>query len=367
VKPLTERVNTMDRKILNVLVVGFGRMGKRHAAAYEGLEIFNLVGICAREYQRSDAEADYPRAAFYLDAHTAIREASADIVCIATHIDSHESLSRAAIDNGADVFLEKPVAPTLAESAALLSYAREKGRKILVGYVRKHDPLWKAFVDKGKELGSPVVVRFLIDQPSTGDGWRVHQSILKNSSLTFDCAVHYVDMMANICGAKPVGVTGRAVRLHGDASLNGNYGFLGVEFADGSVGSFDSAWGPMVGAKPSAVITATGPAGSVSIISVPGSKDDEKADRQQLVYEPAMADECNTRDIEVIYDEQPERGSENDAFILQQQCLYDCVTNDSPMDQHIADVLTSMLIVAAADESIASGKMVELQPADVKP
>ena len=350
----------MDKNILSVLVVGFGRMGKRHATAYQALENFNLVGICAREHQRSDAKADFPQATFYLDAQTAIHEAKTDVVCIATHIDSHESLARAAINSGAHVFLEKPVAQTLAESAALFSYANEKGKKIVVGYVRKHDPLWKAFVEKGKQLGSPAVVRFLLDQPSTGDDWQVHQSILKNSSLIFDCAVHYVDMMAKICGAKPVGVTGRAVRLHGDPSLNGNYGFLGVEFSDGSVGSFDSTWGPMVGAKPSSVITAAGPAGSVSIVDVLNSTDGEKACRKQLVYEPAMTDKSNARDAEVIYDESPAHTGENDAFVLQQRYLYDCITNNVPMDQHFTDVLTSMLIVAAGDESIASGKTVNL-------
>lgn len=364
---LAELVNTMDKDILSVLVVGFGRMGKRHATAYQVLENFDLVGICGREYQRSEAEADFSETTYYLDAQTAIRDAKADVVCIATHIDSHDALARAAIDSGADVFLEKPVAQTLAESAALFSYAKEKAKKIVVGYVRKHDPLWKAFVEKGKQLGSPVVVRFLLDQPSTGDEWQIHQSILRNSSLTFDCAIHYADMMSGICGAKPVAVTGRAVRLHGNPSLNGNYGFLGVEFSDGSVGSFDSAWGPMVGARPSAVITATGPAGSVSIVSVQHALDGEETHRSQLVFEPAMTDKCDARDVEIIYEESSEYASENDAFVLQQRYLYNCIINDASMVQHYTDVLTSMLIVAAGDESSACGKTIELGPADVKP
>lgn len=350
----------MEKDILSVLVVGFGRMGNRHATAYQALENFDLVGICGREHQRSHAASEFSQAAFYLDAQTAIREARADVVCVATHIDSHEPLTRAAIDSGAHVFLEKPVAQTLAESAALFSYANKKGKKIVVGYVRKHDPLWKAFVDKGKQLGSPVLVRFLLDQPSAGDDWQIHQSILKNSSLTFDCAVHYVDMMAKICGAKPVSVSGRAVRLHGDPALNGNYGFLGVQFADGSVGSFDSAWGPMVGGKPAAVITATGPAGSVSIVNVPHSTDGDNACSKQLVYEPAMTNKSDARDVEIIYDERPAYSSENDAFLLQQRYLHECIVNNVVMDQHFNDVLISMSIVAAGDESIASGKTVDL-------
>jgi predicted dehydrogenase len=350
----------MEERVLSVLVVGFGRMGKRHAAAYQALANFELVGIVGREHQRKYAASHFPEATFYLDAPVAIGNAGADVVCIATHIDSHESLARAAIDKGAHVFLEKPVAQTLEETRALFSYANSEQKKIVVGYVRKHDPLWKAFVNKGRQLGSPVVVRFLLDQPSTGDEWQVHQSILKNSSLTFDCAVHYVDMMAKICGAKPVGVTGRAVQLHGNPSLNGNYGYIGVEFSDGSVGSFDSAWGPMVGAEPSSVITATGPAGSVSIISAPQSTSGENACEQALVYEPAMTNERDARTSEFIRFENTADTDGENAFVLQQSYLYDCISDDACMDEHFDDVLTSMSIVAAGDASIASGKTVRL-------
>ncbi len=354
----------MDKNVLSVLVVGFGRMGKRHAAAYQALDTFDLVGICGREHQQDYARSNFAGATFYLDAANAIHTAKADVVCIATHIDSHDTLARAAIDSGAHVFLEKPVAETLAESEALFCYANDNGKKIVVGYIRKHDPLWKAFVDKGKQLGSPVVVRFLLDQPSAGEGWHVHQSILKNSSLTFDCAVHYADMMAKISGADPVGVSARAVRLHGDPALNGNYGYLNVEFSDGSVGSFDSAWGPMVGAKPSSVITATGPIGSVSIVSVSSTAAGNGGSGEALVFEPAMTNEDAERECEVLRTEMNTDGERDDAYELQQQYLYDCIVEDTCMEEHFNDVLKSMAIVAAADESVATGKMVELQRVD---
>lgn len=350
----------MDKKNLNVLVVGFGRMGKRHAAAYQALGDFDLIGVCGREHQRSYAESHFPEAAFYLDAQAAIRSANPNVVCIATHVDSHESLARTAIKIGAHVFLEKPVAQTLEEAEALFSYARGAGKKIVAGYVRKHDPLWRAFVATGKQLGSPVVIRFVLDQPSAGDEWNVHQSILKDSSLTFDCAVHYVDMMAKICDAKPIGVMGRAVRLHGDPSLNGNYGYLSVEFSDGSVGSFDSAWGPMVGAKSASIITATGPRGSVSIVSVPNPADGEQEFSNALVYEAAMTSESDVRNSDVIQFNDSADAAGEDAFVLQQRYLYDCIASDACMDEHYNDILTSMLIVAAADESVARREMISL-------
>jgi len=142
--------------------------------------------------------------------------------------------------------------------------------------------------------------------------------------------------------------------------LRGNYGYLGVEFADGSVGSFDSAWGPMVGAAPASVITASGPAGSVSIVSEPHSSDDENACKRALVYEPTMTNESDARNSEIIQLEKTADAGGEDAFVLQQQYLYDCINDDVCMDEHFDDVLTSMSIVAAGDESIESGTIVRL-------
>lgn len=351
----------MEKRVLSVLVIGFGRMGKRHAAVYEELDCFDLVGICGREHQKSCANSQFPKAVYYLDAESAITSAKADVVCIATHVDSHAALARTAIDSGAHVFLEKPVAQTIEESEALFSYTNDKGKKIVAGYVRKHDPLWRAFVDKGGQLGSPVVIRFCLDQPSAGDEWQVHQSILKGSSLTFDCAVHYVDMMAKICGTKPVAVTGRSVRLHGDLSLHGNYGYLSVEFSDGSVGSFDSAWGPMVGSRPPSIITATGPNGSASIISVPVENGVENELKNVLVFEPAMTSEGDLREEEITRSEDIAGPAGEDAFVLQQRYLHECITNDVSMDEHYNDVLTSMIIVAAADESAKRNEITILE------
>jgi len=342
----------MQKVNLRVLLIGIGRIGKKHAAAYQQVDGFSLAGVCGRDHQREYAARHVPEADFYLDGQDAISAIKPDVVCVSTHVDTHDLYTRAAIESGAHVFLEKPAAETLEKTRELFQYANERHKKILVGYVRRHDALWKAFVATSKTVGSPVVIRFSLDQPSVEEGWEIHKSILKRTSLTFDCAVHFVDMMSKICDAPPVAVTAKSVRLHDDPEVNDNYGFLSVEFADRSVGSYESLWGPMASRSIERLISTAGPAGSVSIARV---EDNENRRSDAVIREPKMVKSEASVERQIIALENQE-----EAFVVQQRYLLECIRENKNMDEHYADVIASMKIVIAADESAAQKATVHL-------
>ena len=79
-----------------------------------------------------------------------------------------------------------------------------------------------------------------------------------------------------------------------------------------------------------------------------------------LVNEPAKTNEEETRDIEVTQSSDLAAADGEDSFTLQQRYLYDCIVEDACMNEHYNDVITSMLIVAAADESAATGELIRL-------
>jgi len=116
----------------------------------------------------------------------------------------------------------------------------------------------------------------------------------------------------------------------------------------------------MVGGQPAAVITATGPAGSVSMVAARDPENGGQAGGTRLIYEPAMTGEQSVRESEVIHREAAAGADGMDAFERQQLYLYECISGDACMAEHYADVLTSMTIVAAGDEAAASGKTVAL-------
>ena len=60
-----------------------------------------------------------------------------------------------------------------------------------------------------------------------------------------DCDVHYVDVMFQMTGAKPVKVHGMGAKLSDETKVQ-NYGHFHVEFDDGLVGWYEASWGLMM-------------------------------------------------------------------------------------------------------------------------
>ena len=63
-----------------------------------------------------------------------------DICCIPTGIALHRPMTEAALAAGANVFVEKPVAPTLADAEAMEAAARKAGKFVAVGYQTIYQP-----------------------------------------------------------------------------------------------------------------------------------------------------------------------------------------------------------------------------------
>ena len=63
-----------------------------------------------------------------------------DICCIPTGIGLHRPMTEAALAAGANVFVEKPVAPVLADAEAMEAAARKAGKFVAVGYQTIYQP-----------------------------------------------------------------------------------------------------------------------------------------------------------------------------------------------------------------------------------
>ncbi|OYZ98777.1 MAG: hypothetical protein B7X99_10355 [Rhizobiales bacterium 17-65-6] len=99
-------------RMARVLVIGLGQMGRSHALAQlaAGSQIVGLVN--RSDVALPDALAGLPRFASLKDGLAA----RPDLVVIATYADSHAALAIQAMEAGAHVFVEKPIATTVADA-----------------------------------------------------------------------------------------------------------------------------------------------------------------------------------------------------------------------------------------------------------
>jgi predicted dehydrogenase len=337
--------------MLRVLVVGLGNMGRSHAQAHHhaGSQIVGLVN-------RSDVDLPetlraYPRFRTLADG----LQTRPDLVIIATYPDSHAALAIQAMEHGAHVFVEKPLATTVADAERVVATAHRTGRKLVVGYILRHHPSWTRLIAEARALGGPYVFRMNLNQQSTGAEWQVHKALMQSTSPIVDCGVHYVDVMCQITDAKPLRVQGMGLRLSDEIAPDMyNYGQFQVMFEDGSVGWYEAGWGPMMSETAYFVKDIISPNGAVSIIDR-GNAASSDMDGHTNVGGILLHRKDGDRLIELA-DEPGHQG----LCDLEQAYVRRVIAEDIDLSRPIQDAVQSLRICLAADESIRSGQGVIL-------
>jgi predicted dehydrogenase len=93
----------------------------------------DIVGIYNRSIERAQQTAarhDIPHA--YDDCDKMLREIQPDIACVCTPNISHKEYTLAALNAGAHVFCEKPIATRYADAVEMFARAEERGKILFV-------------------------------------------------------------------------------------------------------------------------------------------------------------------------------------------------------------------------------------------
>jgi hypothetical protein len=142
-----------------------------------------------------------------------------------------------------------------------------------------------------------------------------------------------------------------------------NYGALQVLFADGSVGWYEAAWGPMVSDTAFFVKDVMSPRGSVSIVMDQGAKSDDldvhtRTDRIK-VHHAALAADGSFAAADEFISMAGEPG--HDALCAREQdYVYRAITENMDLTRHMSDAVQSLRVCIAADESVRTGNAVKL-------
>ncbi len=340
--------------MIRVLVAGLGNMGRSHALAYHAHPDAEIVGLVNRSEVDLPAELQgYPR---YQTLTEALNATTPDLVCIATYTDSHADYAVAAMQAGAHVFIEKPLAATVTDARRVVDTAKRLNRKLVVGYILRHHPSWQRLIKEARALGGPYVFRLNLNQQSSGATWDVHKALMDSTSPIVDCGVHYVDVMCQITDAHPVRVHGMGLRLTDEIAPDMyNYGQFQVVFSDGSVGWYEAGWGPMISETASFVKDIISPAGSVSIVGADASDTDDIDSHTRvggLKLHTLSGDEM----IDL-----PDEPGHQQLCDAEQEFMLAAIKDNIDLTRHMQDALASLEICLAADESIRTGQVIELK------
>ena len=200
---------------LRVGVVGAGFIATRgHIPAFKRHPQTEVAAICDLVAERARAvadEFDIPR--IFTDYKEMLHEADLDIVTVCTPNAFHAPVSIAALEAGAHVLCEKPMAPTVEDARKMVETARRTGRKLTIGFHNRFRPeaqVLKTYIDAG-DLGKIyyATVSMLRRSGIPGYGsWFTNKDLAGGGAL-IDNGVHGLDMALWFMGhPRPVAVLG---------------------------------------------------------------------------------------------------------------------------------------------------------------
>jgi len=151
---------------LRIALLGCGSRGRTYFRIAAGMpERYRLVAVADRDPAKTATMAQLrePGEIRVFDSDQALFAEGkiADVLIIATQDADHFGHAMKAMEVGYDLLLEKPAAETLERCEALDAKARELGRRIMLCFVLRYTPFYRAvrqFIDSGR-LGRVMTIR----------------------------------------------------------------------------------------------------------------------------------------------------------------------------------------------------------------
>jgi UDP-N-acetyl-2-amino-2-deoxyglucuronate dehydrogenase len=140
-------------------LVGCGKVGHTHASALAKLAESEFVAVCDRLDERAKAFAAHYGVAPYTDVRQMVTRENLEVVFVCTPHPAHAAPTIEAMQAGAHVLVEKPMASSLADCDAMLAAARTTGVSLgVISQRRLYAPCQrvKAAIEGGK-IGQPVL------------------------------------------------------------------------------------------------------------------------------------------------------------------------------------------------------------------
>ena len=255
---MTQIDSAPDTKKLRVAVIGCGAIGQRRhipeAVANPHVELVALVDVKLDRAQEIAAKFGNPPA--FADHQAMLAAIKPDVVVVGTPNAFHAPQSIDALNAGAHVLVEKPMAGTLDEASAMIAAAARNDRKLMVG---QNQRLMPPHVKAKKILDSAVLGRPISFQTTFKhggpDGWSVDGAkswFFKKTPAVMgvcgDLGVHKVDLITYLLDQRVTEVAGFIATLDkkmpdGITPIEvDDTAWLSVRTEAGVVGSITVSW-----------------------------------------------------------------------------------------------------------------------------
>jgi predicted dehydrogenase len=221
--------------MVNVGIIGYGYWGPNVARNFHACEKAKLVAICDLNEKRLNlAKSTYPFIKAFSNYQELLKSEDLGIVAIVTPVFTHYELAKAALENGKNVFIEKPFTSNSAQAEELINLASKRNLKIMVD----HTFLFTGAVRKMQEIidGGELGSLFFYDSVRVNLGLFQH-----DINVIWDLAPHDLSIMNYLINKKPTAISAVGTQHFGNGVEDVAY--LSVQFEDnGFIAHFHCNW-----------------------------------------------------------------------------------------------------------------------------
>lgn len=209
-------------------LIGCGRWGQNILRTLQGMPSVRVTHVVASE--RPGVELG---GAAWLETAATLPLHTLDGVLVATPGSTHAAVALPFIERGLPVFIEKPLATSVADAEQLAAAAAQSGASVMVGHIHHYNPAWQAVSRLLPELGRIRAIHF---EGTNMGPWRDDMSVL------WDWGPHAASLALALMGELPA-----EVRASGQRSLRPETGlydtvWMTMRWAVGSVMTAHLSW-----------------------------------------------------------------------------------------------------------------------------
>lgn len=219
--------------MIRVGVIGYGYWGPNIVRNLHGLDNARVDMVCDKSSAAlARARKAYPGISTTSDPNEVLFSPKIDAVAVITPVWTHYELTKAALENGKHVFVEKPFTSNADQAEELIELAARKNLTIMVD----HTFLFTGAVRK---------IRQLVDSGDLGDLYyydslRVNLGLFQHDvSVIWDLAPHDLSIMDHLIREEP-----EAIVATGEKHLNGveDVAFITVYFPQNVIAHINVNW-----------------------------------------------------------------------------------------------------------------------------
>ena len=219
-------------------VIGLGWFGEVHCDAIAATPGLELAALCTRTRSRlEDLGRKYGVDVLETDYRALLGRGDLDAVSIVTMWDQHTEPALDALEAGKHVFLEKPMASTVADCERIVAAAAAARGFLMVGHICRFNPRYAA-AKREIEAGRIGRIVALSSRRNIPAAWT--PEILNKIGPIIGDAIHDTDLMLWFTGAKVVSAYAQTVDVRG--LKYPDIGQTMYRFDSGATATLETVW-----------------------------------------------------------------------------------------------------------------------------